>query len=118
MPSLAWGNLAGNSRRPARRPFPPARDARSARSRQRPRQGLARGFGRKRWISESEIEQTVVAFDVTLKTPTSQQGTAAFCAHLEAGAPLGFEETPQASGLAAAGFFFIWQAEPARRNPN
>ena len=84
--------------------------------------GLAKGWrgalAEKDGSNESEIEQTVVAFDVTLKTPTSQQGTAAFCAHLEAGAPLGFEETPQASGLAAAGFFFIWQAEPARRNPN
>src|SRR5262249_27368322 len=36
----------------------------------------ARGVGRERQIDESGIEQTVVAFDVTLKMPTSQQGTA------------------------------------------
>jgi len=36
----------------------------------------ARGIAEKN-INESGIEQTVVAFDETLKTPTSQQGTAA-----------------------------------------
>jgi hypothetical protein len=79
----------------------------------------ARGICRERRINESGIEQTVVAFDVTLKMPTSQQGTAACCPPLKAGASLGragvFEETPHASGL-AAGFFF--SVEPVRRDPN
>jgi hypothetical protein len=63
----------------------------------------ARGVGRERPINESGIEQTVIAFDVTLKMPTSQQGTAAFPfgRALPWGAGM-FEETPQASGLAAA----------------
>ena len=66
---------------------------------------------RKRQIKESGIEQTVVAFDVTLQMPTSQQGAAAFCAHqpegqaLPVGKSWGVRRDPQASGL-AAGFFF------------
>ena len=78
-----------------------------------PSSGLAKGGAghcRERRINESGIEQTVVAFGVTLKMPTSQQGTAAWCPPLKAGASLRrnsgvFEETPHASGL-AAGFFF------------
>jgi len=36
---------------------------------------------------------------------------------LKAGAPLGGERTPYAKAL-TAGFFFIGQAEPVRRDPN
>jgi len=54
--------------------------------------GLANGGAghcKERWINESWIEQTVVAFDVTLKTPTSRQGTGGLLPTLKAGAPLG-----------------------------
>jgi hypothetical protein len=44
----------------------------------KPRQGQSGGIARKMDLNESGIEQTVVAFDVTLKMPTSQQGAAAF----------------------------------------
>src|SRR5262249_58666941 len=69
----------------------------------------ARGIAEKNGSMSRSFEQTVLAFDVTLRMPTSQQGTAACCPPLKAGASLRragvFEETPHASGL-AAGFFF------------
>jgi hypothetical protein len=60
-----------------------------------------RGHCRERLINESGIEQTVVAFDVTLKMPTSQQGTAAFFSSHLTGQPAlmkaeVFEEDPAA----------------------
>ena len=71
----------------------------------------ARGVGRERRINESGIQQTVVAFDVTLKMPTSQQGTAAFCPPSRLALPLGSQgvrrdpagEWPRCGGFLLAG---------------
>jgi hypothetical protein len=70
---------------------------------------VAKGSGgKKRRINEPGIEQTGVAFDVTLADISV--GTAGLRSNLKASRSHGgtaecFEETPQASGL-AAGFFF------------
>src|SRR5215470_20405104 len=75
----------------------------------------ARGVGRERRINESGIEQTVVAFEVKLKMPTSQQGTAAFCAHQPQGQALPwgragvFEETPHVKLVLRCEVFLFWQ---------
>src|SRR5262249_8940521 len=69
------------------------------------------GHCRKRRINESGIEQTAAAFDVTLKTPTSRQGTGGLLPTLKAGAYLRrnsgvFEETPRMRVASLRGFSF------------
>jgi hypothetical protein len=72
----------------------------------------ARAIAVKLRINESGIEQTVVAFDVTLEMPTSQQGAAAFCAHqpegqaLPAGRELGCSKRPRRRVASLRGFSF------------
>ena len=63
------------------------------------------------------IELTAIAFDVTLKMPTSRQGTAAFYPPLRLALPWEERETPHAKSPSLRGFLF-WQAEAVRRDPN
>src|SRR6516225_10568663 len=98
---------------PARYPVCTGQTSTPRGSRQRPRRWQCGALAERR----TGIELTVIAFDVTLKMPTSRQGTAAFYPPLRLALPWEERETPHAKSPSLRGFLF-WQAEPVRRDPN
>src|SRR5262249_43981345 len=98
------------------RPLAGQASTRAGISHQRPCQWQGGALAEKRQVNESGIEQTVVAFDVKLKTPTSRQGTAAFT-HPQGWRSLGEPgcSTPHASGLGCGVFFANGVAGPYSR---
>ena len=87
---------------PARYPVCTGQTSTPRGSRQRPRRWQCGALAERR----TGIELTVIAFDVTLKMPTSRQGTAAFYPPLRLALP--WEERDPACEVAlAAGFSFL-----------